>query len=59
MERRVAALLRAGTNVEYHKYLGVGHGFGLGTSTSAEGWIATAVRFWANQIERRPRDIER
>jgi acetyl esterase/lipase len=46
MERRVAALRRAGTDVEYHKYPGVGHGFGLGVGTSAEGWIADAVRFW-------------
>jgi acetyl esterase/lipase len=54
MERRVAALRRAGTEVEYHKYPGVGHGFGLGAGTSAEGWIADAVRFWANQIKREP-----
>jgi acetyl esterase/lipase len=54
MERRVAALRRAGTDVEYHKYRGVGHGFGLGVGTSAEGWIADAVRFWAKQIKREP-----
>ena len=54
VERRVAALRRAGTEVEYHEYAGVGHGFGLGVGTSAEGWIADAVRFWANQIERQP-----
>jgi len=54
VERRVAALRRAGTEVEYHEYSGVGHGFGLGVGTSAEGWIADAVRFWANQIERQP-----
>lgn len=47
MERRVAALRRAGTDVEYHRYPGVGHGFGLGVGTSAEGWIGDAVRFWA------------
>jgi acetyl esterase/lipase len=52
MERRVAALRRAGTEVEYHKYPGLGHGFGLGVGTSAEGWIADAVRFWAKQIKR-------
>jgi acetyl esterase/lipase len=45
MEKRVAALRRTGTDVEYHKYPGVGHGFGLGVGTSAEGWIAGAVRF--------------
>jgi acetyl esterase/lipase len=52
MERRVAALRRAGTQVEYHKYPGVGHGFGLGVGTNAEGWVADAVRFWAEQIQR-------
>ena len=54
VERRVAALGRVGTEVEYHKYPGVGHGFGLGVGTSAEGWIGNAVRFWAKQIEREP-----
>ena len=54
MERRVAALRRVGTDVEYHQYRGVGHGFGLGVGTSAEGWIADAVRFWARQTKRAP-----
>ena len=51
MDRRVAALRRQGTEVEYRKYAGVGHGFGLGVGTSAEGWIADAVRFWARHID--------
>jgi acetyl esterase/lipase len=51
MERRVAALRRAGTEVQYHKYPGVGHGFGVGGGTSAEGWITDAVRFWARQMK--------
>ena len=51
MERRVATLRRAGTDVEYHRYPGVGHGFGLGVGTSAEGWIADAVRFWAKHSD--------
>jgi acetyl esterase/lipase len=55
MERRVAALRRLGTDVEYRKYPGVGHGFGLGMGTSAEKWIADAVRFWAKQIRQRAR----
>jgi hypothetical protein len=38
MERRVAALRKLGTDVEYRKYRGVGHGFGLGIGTTAEGW---------------------
>jgi acetyl esterase/lipase len=51
MERRIAALRRAGTDVEYHRYQGVGHGFGLGVGTSAEGWLADAVRFWASHVD--------
>jgi acetyl esterase/lipase len=50
MERRVDRLRRAGTAVEYRKYAGLGHGFGLGVGTSAEGWIADAIRFWTGRI---------
>ncbi len=55
MERRVAALRQAGTEVAYHKYKGLGHGFGPGTGTSAEGWIADATRFWKKFIKNDPR----
>lgn len=51
MERRVAALREAGTEVEYHLFPNLGHGFGPGTATSAEGWIADAVQFWEKFIE--------
>ena len=33
-------------DVEFHVYQNVGHGFGLGIGTSAEGWLEDAVRFW-------------
>lgn len=46
MERRVEALRQSGVLVEYRKFPGLAHGFGLGTGTSAEGWIDEAVRFW-------------
>ena len=46
MERRVKALRKDGTPVEFHEYEGLGHGFGLGTRTSAEGWVFEAIRFW-------------
>jgi len=52
MERRVAALRKAGSEVEYHKYANVGHGFGPGVGTSAEGWLDDAVRFWAKTMNR-------
>jgi len=47
MERRATALKASGTELEYRRYPGVGHGFGLGTDTSAAGWIADAIRFWS------------
>lgn len=50
MERRVAALRTQGTRVEVHRFKGLGHGFGLGTGTSAEGWVKDAVRFWTAVI---------
>lgn len=50
MERRIDALRRIGTTVEYHRIPAVGHGFGTGTGTRAEGWIAKAVRFWQRQL---------
>jgi predicted esterase len=53
MERRIAALRSAGIEVEYHKYGNLGHGFGPGTGTSAEGWIVDAVRFWEKFITQR------
>jgi acetyl esterase/lipase len=56
MERRVAALRKRGTEVEYRKYRGVGHGFGLGTGTTAEGWIGDALQFWTKHIQRQAVD---
>jgi acetyl esterase/lipase len=53
MEGRVAALRKAGTEVEFHRYSGLGHGFGAGTGTSAEGWLERAVRFWEKSISSR------
>jgi len=46
MERRIATLRQAGTPVEYRKYGNLGHGFGTGVGTSAEGWVLDATRFW-------------
>lgn len=53
MERRVTALRQAGVEVEFRKYANLGHGFGLGTGTSAEGWVEDAVRFWERFMRRR------
>lgn len=50
MERRIEALRRSGTTVEYRKYKNLGHGFGPGKGTSAEGWIFDAIKFWEKAI---------
>ena len=52
MERRAEALRKSGAEVEFHKYTGLGHGFGLGIGTSAEGWVFDAIRFWRRQSPR-------
>jgi acetyl esterase/lipase len=49
MLNRAEKLRRSGTHVEYHRFPGLGHGFGLGTGTSAEGWVGDAVDFWGKQ----------
>jgi acetyl esterase/lipase len=46
MARRIAELRRIGTRIQYHEFPMVGHGFGAGTGTSAEGWITQATKFW-------------
>ena len=51
MEKRVAALRKTGTDVEFHSYSGLGHGFGPGTGTSAQGWLERAIRFWEKSIQ--------
>lgn len=56
MERRVAALRNTGAAVEYHKYQNVGHGFGAGVGTSAEGWLDDAIRFWGQHANRKGRE---
>ena len=50
MENRLHNLEAAGIPTEFHKYPGLGHGFGLGTGTVAEGWIDDAVTFWEEQM---------
>ena len=52
MKRRLRALERAGVMVAYHQVPGLGHGFGLGTGTAAQGWIDDAVRFWERAASR-------
>lgn len=46
MKARIDALVAMDVPTEYHSYKGLGHGFGLGVGTIAEGWIDQAVSFW-------------
>ena len=32
------------------RFPNVGHGFGLGTGTSAEGWVRAAIRSWERSM---------
>lgn len=52
MERRLKNMSAIGIPTEFHKYPNIGHGFGIGTGTSAEGWINDAVAFWERQIKK-------
>lgn len=52
MQNRLNAMTSVGINTEFHVYEGLGHGFGLGTGTAAEGWIDDAVAFWEKQMNK-------
>lgn len=52
MEKRLESLNVFGIDTEFHKYPGLGHGFGLGTGTVAEGWHNDAIAFWEKQMNR-------
>lgn len=53
MKERLSRLAKLGIDTEFHVYSGLGHGFGLGTGTEAEGWISDAAAFWERQMEER------
>ena len=50
MARRAREMKRAGIDVEFHEFRALGHGFGTGRGTGAEGWIDDAVKFWEKHI---------
>ena len=54
MERRAAAVRATGADVEFHRYPGLGHGFGPGIGTRAEGWLDRAIGFWEKVIGSKP-----
>ena len=49
MRERTEAIRARGKEAEIEVFDGLGHGFGLGTGTVAEGWIDRAVAFWERQ----------
>lgn len=51
MQTRLEEMEKLGIPTEFHAYEGLGHGFGLGSGTAAEGWIDDAVAFWEKQME--------
>lgn len=51
MQARLDAMRADGIPTEFHRYPGLGHGFGLGTGTSAEGWLDDGVDFWEQQMK--------
>ena len=46
MERRIRGLQAAGVAADIVVYPGLGHGFGTGEGTAAEGWMRGALDFW-------------
>ncbi len=53
MERRIDMIKRNGPDAMIEVFPGLGHGFGLGTNTIAEGWLNNAVNFWERQMRKR------
>ena len=51
MQQRLELLSELDTPTEFHVYAGLGHGFGLGTGTVAEGWLNDAAAFWEKQMK--------
>lgn len=51
MKNRLEQIRMYGTDTEFHVYSGLGHGFGLGANTSADGWIEDAIAFWERQMK--------
>ncbi len=51
MEQRLEQLSALGIPTEFHHYPGLGHGFGIGTGTAAQGWLDEAIAFWEAQMD--------
>jgi hypothetical protein len=51
MQNRLQRLSAMGIPTEFHVYEGLGHGFGLGQGTVADGWINDALKFWQTNMK--------
>jgi hypothetical protein len=51
MQNRINRIKAKGIDAQIEVFRGLGHGFGLGQGTVAEGWIDNAVKFWEKQNE--------
>lgn len=51
MQDRLRRLSAMGIPTEFHVYEGLGHGFGIGTGTVAEGWVSDAINFWKSNMK--------
>ncbi len=50
MENRVRKMRAAGIDTAISVIRNVGHGFGLGVGTGAQGWIYEAIQFWEKHV---------
>lgn len=51
MQNRLQRLSAMGIPTEFHVYEGLGHGFGIGTCTVADGWVNDALKFWQKNMK--------
>jgi acetyl esterase/lipase len=50
MKTRAHRVREGGSEIDISIISGLGHGFGSGAGTEAEGWIADAIEFWRQNI---------
>ena len=51
MQNRLQRLSAMGIPTEFHVYEGLGHGFGIGVGTVADGWVNDALKFWQKNMK--------
>lgn len=52
VDRRMRSLKEMGIETKYMRFPDLPHGFGLGSQTSAQGWVDHAADFFRRQIEK-------